>query len=179
PRRRHRALQAAARGVGRARLPGPGLLLPDRDARAGDRRRVDGRTLAGREARARAPRVSRHLPRPRAARPGRPPAPPGRRARHLPDAGTARRARGGAATRGGRTAPGAKAGARMTPAVALWPGVVARRRLADYLALTKPRVIAMVLVTTAVGYDLGSAGTPPLVPLLLTLAGTALAAAGT
>src|SRR5207247_525344 len=51
--------------------------------------------------------------------------------------------------------------------------------LADYLTLTKPRVVAMVLVTTAAGYYLGSAGTPRLVPLLHTLAGTALAAAGT
>jgi len=67
----------------------------------------------------------------------------------------------------------------MTPAVALWPGVGVRRRLADYAALTKPRVVAMVLVTTATGYYLGSAGTPRLVPLLHALAGTALAAAGT
>src|SRR2546428_11581302 len=37
----------------------------------------------------------------------------------------------------------------------------------------------MVLVTTAAGYYLGSAGTPRLVPLLHALAGTALAAAGT
>ena len=54
----------------------------------------------------------------------------------------------------------------MTPAVALWPGVMVGRRLADYAALTKPRVVAMVLVTTATGYYLGSAGTPRLVPLL-------------
>jgi protoheme IX farnesyltransferase len=67
----------------------------------------------------------------------------------------------------------------MTPAVALWPGVAVRRRLADYAALTKPRVVAMVLVTTAAGYYLGSAGSPRLAPLLYTLAGTALAAAGT
>src|SRR5207249_3924970 len=46
-------------------------------------------------------------------------------------------------------------------------------------ALTQPRVVAMVLVTTAAGYYLGSAGTPRLVPLLHLLAGTALAAAGT
>src|SRR5213078_1262251 len=45
--------------------------------------------------------------------------------------------------------------------------------------LTKPRVVAMVLVTTAAGYYLGSAGSPRLAPLLSTLAGTALAAAGT
>ncbi|HJQ73491.1 MAG TPA: heme o synthase, partial [Gaiellaceae bacterium] len=43
----------------------------------------------------------------------------------------------------------------------------------------KPRVIAMVLVTTAVGYYLGSAGVPLVAPLLWTLAGTALAAGGT
>jgi protoheme IX farnesyltransferase len=67
----------------------------------------------------------------------------------------------------------------MTPAVALWPGELVRRRLADYLALTKPRVIAMVLVTTAVGYYLGSPGTPVLVPLVYALVGTALAAGGT
>ncbi len=67
----------------------------------------------------------------------------------------------------------------MTPAVALWPGVAVRHRLADYAALTKPRVVAMVLVTTAAGYYLGSAGSPRLAPLLYTLAGTALAAAGT
>ena len=45
--------------------------------------------------------------------------------------------------------------------------------------LTKPRVVLMVLVTTAVGYRLGSVGTADWVRLLQTLAGTALAAAGT
>jgi protoheme IX farnesyltransferase len=49
----------------------------------------------------------------------------------------------------------------------------------DYLELTKARVVVMVLVTTAAGYYLGSAGTPHLLPLLQTLVGTALAAAGT
>jgi heme o synthase len=53
------------------------------------------------------------------------------------------------------------------------------RRVADYLALTKPRVVALVLVTTAVGYHLGSPGTLRLVRLLHTLLGTALAAGGT
>ena len=67
----------------------------------------------------------------------------------------------------------------MTPAVAAWPAGAARRRLADYLALAKPRVVTMVLVTTSVGYYLGSAGSPRIVPLLWTLAGTALAAGGT
>jgi protoheme IX farnesyltransferase len=61
----------------------------------------------------------------------------------------------------------------------LWPGEAVRRRLADYLALTKPRVVSMVLVTTAVGYDLGSSGRPDPASLGRTLLGTALAAGGT
>ena len=67
----------------------------------------------------------------------------------------------------------------MTPAVAVWQADAAWRRLSDYLALTKPRVVAMVLVTTAVGFHLGSAGSPLFLRLLYTLAGTALAAGGT
>jgi len=53
------------------------------------------------------------------------------------------------------------------------------RRVLDFVTLTKPRVVLMVLVTTAVGYRLGSVGTADWVRLLQTLAGTALAAAGT
>jgi protoheme IX farnesyltransferase len=67
----------------------------------------------------------------------------------------------------------------MTLAAMSWYGRLVRRRLADYLALTKPRVVLMVLVTTAVGYYLGSAAPPALLPLLRLLVGTALAAAGT
>ena len=67
----------------------------------------------------------------------------------------------------------------MTPAVVVWQTEAAWRRLSDYLALTKPRVVAMVLVTTAVGFHLGSAGSALVLPLLYTLAGTALAAGGT
>jgi len=67
----------------------------------------------------------------------------------------------------------------VTPVVAVWQAESAWRRLGDYLALTKPRVVAMVLVTTAVGFHLGSAGGPLFLPLLYTLAGTALAAGGT
>src|SRR5256884_5323298 len=66
----------------------------------------------------------------------------------------------------------------MTPVAVSWRGRLVRR-LADYLALTKPGVVVMVLVTTAVGYYLGSAAPSALLPLLQTLAGTALAAAGT
>lgn len=54
-----------------------------------------------------------------------------------------------------------------------------RRRAIDFLLLTKPRVVAMVVVTTMVGYYLGSAGATDFVRLLSTLIGTALAAAGT
>jgi protoheme IX farnesyltransferase len=68
----------------------------------------------------------------------------------------------------------------MTPAALLQREQV-RRRLADYVALTKPRVIAMVLVTTLVGYylGLGSSGLVSGAHLLHTLLGTALAAGGT
>ena len=67
----------------------------------------------------------------------------------------------------------------MTPVVAVRQAESAWPPLGDYLALTKPRVVAMVLVTTAVGFHLGSAGSPLFLPLLYTLAGTALAAGGT
>lgn len=52
-------------------------------------------------------------------------------------------------------------------------------RTLDFLALTKPRVVLMVLVTTVVGYHLASAGAADHFRLLNTLIGTALAAAGT
>ena len=55
----------------------------------------------------------------------------------------------------------------------------ARVRALDFLALTKPRVVVMILATTMVGYYLGSAGTADYVRLLHTLIGTGLAAAGT
>ena len=67
----------------------------------------------------------------------------------------------------------------MTQGVLVWQADGVWRRLSDYVALTKPRVVAMVLVTTAVGFYLGSPGSPLLVPLLWTLAGTAVAAGGT
>src|SRR5439155_1048167 len=102
-------------------------------------------------------RPPRHLPRP-----------------HAP--GDARDADPAADRRPGRRAP---QGTRVTPVVAVWQAESAWRRLGDYLALTKPRVVAMVLVTTAVGFHLGSAGGPLFLPLLYTLAGTALAAGGT
>src|SRR5437868_2009866 len=59
-------------------------------------------------------------------------------------------------------------------------GEHAGRRAADFLALCKPRVVAMVLVTTAVGYYLGGTAAPvDYARFLSTLVGTALAAGGT
>jgi protoheme IX farnesyltransferase len=55
----------------------------------------------------------------------------------------------------------------------------AQRRVEDFVALAKPRVVTMVLVATAVGFYLGSRGAPDAFVLLRTLIGTALAAAGT
>ncbi|MCW5891922.1 MAG: heme o synthase [bacterium] len=69
--------------------------------------------------------------------------------------------------------------AAVTPATLPLGATAAWRRVADYVELTKPRVVMMVLVTTVVGYYLGSAGTSDLVRLVHTLVGTALAAGGT
>src|SRR5262249_60722661 len=82
------------------------------------------------------------------------------------------------------------AGARVhVPAGAPWPTgqlsthpgptTAVRQRMADYLALTKPRVVTMVLVTTLVGFSLGGDAAPSLRLLLQTLIGTALAGGGT
>ncbi len=69
----------------------------------------------------------------------------------------------------------------MTPPAGALDVAVARerRRTADFLLLTKPRVVLMVVVTTMVGYYLGSSGPTDQFRLLSTLIGTALAAAGT
>jgi protoheme IX farnesyltransferase len=53
------------------------------------------------------------------------------------------------------------------------------RRAADFFALTKPRMVLMILVTTCVGFYLGSSGVMDTLRLLRTLLGTALAAGGT
>jgi len=65
------------------------------------------------------------------------------------------------------------------PSTLHWPATAVRQRLADYLELTKPRVVTMVLVTTLVGFYLGGDAAPSLRLLLHTLMGTALAAGGT
>jgi protoheme IX farnesyltransferase len=54
-----------------------------------------------------------------------------------------------------------------------------RRVVADLIALTKPRVVVMVLVTTLVGYYVGLAGTPDYARMLNLVIGTLLAAGGT
>ncbi len=55
----------------------------------------------------------------------------------------------------------------------------ARGRLSDFLALTRPRVVVMVLVTTLVGFYVGSVGAPDYLRLVSTLIGLGLAAGGT
>jgi len=59
------------------------------------------------------------------------------------------------------------------------PVVVARRAaMADYVELTKPRITLMVMLTTMVGFVMGSVGRVNVPGLLAVLAGTGLVAAG-
>ena len=59
------------------------------------------------------------------------------------------------------------------------PVVVARRAaMADYVELTKPRITLMVMLTTMVGFVMGSAARVNVPGLLAVLAGTGLVAAG-
>lgn len=55
----------------------------------------------------------------------------------------------------------------------------AGRRAADFIMLTKPRILMMVLLTTLAGFSLGSSSTPSYGMLLQVLVGTALAGGGT
>jgi protoheme IX farnesyltransferase len=60
--------------------------------------------------------------------------------------------------------------------------LVARNRgqvASDLVALTKPRVVVMVLVTTLVGYDVGLTGSADYLRMIHLLIGTLLAASGT
>ena len=59
------------------------------------------------------------------------------------------------------------------------PWLLVRNRAMDYLALTKPRVVLMVLVTAFVGFYLASPGWPNWLLLCHTLVGVALASGGT
>jgi protoheme IX farnesyltransferase len=54
-----------------------------------------------------------------------------------------------------------------------------RKVIADFFELMKPRVVLMVLMTTFIGFYLGSKETPDWIKLFYTLMGTALAAGGT
>ncbi len=51
-------------------------------------------------------------------------------------------------------------------------------RIRLYLELTKPRILVMVLVTTTLGFLLGSAGNGSFAQLLLTLLGVGAATGG-
>lgn len=53
------------------------------------------------------------------------------------------------------------------------------RRAVDYLELTKPRIVTMILITTAAGFYLGAQGPPDYMVLFHVLIGTALAGGGT
>jgi len=57
--------------------------------------------------------------------------------------------------------------------------LIGGRRALDYVELTKPRLVLMVLVTTFVGFYMGSQDVPEYLRLLNTVIGTALAAGGT
>src|SRR5262249_52501860 len=64
----------------------------------------------------------------------------------------------------------------VSPSAAVLPAVGSR--LAAYLALTKPRLVLLVLVTVAVGFQLGARGRAHPAALAVTLLGTALVAGG-
>ena len=53
-----------------------------------------------------------------------------------------------------------------------------RQSIAAYISLTKPRIVSMVVLTTALGYFLGGRGIPSCSLLNITLLGTALSCAG-
>jgi protoheme IX farnesyltransferase len=70
----------------------------------------------------------------------------------------------------------------MTPPAEVIVAALPRERArvaSDLVALTKPRVVLMVLITTAVGYYVGLTGGPDYGRLVALLLGTALAAGGT
>jgi len=69
--------------------------------------------------------------------------------------------------------------ARTTTEAIIGPLARDRRRVAaDLVALTKPRIVAMILVTTVVGYYVGLPSVPDYARLLHLLIGTLLAAGG-
>lgn len=66
----------------------------------------------------------------------------------------------------------------MTPAAASTVLAASSARLADFFALTKPRITFLVLVTTAVGYSVGLSGGFDAAAFAALLAGTALVSGG-
>jgi protoheme IX farnesyltransferase len=56
--------------------------------------------------------------------------------------------------------------------------VARRTRVADFVELTKPRITLLVLITTLVGFYMGSSGTMQFALLIHTIIGTALVAGG-
>jgi protoheme IX farnesyltransferase len=62
--------------------------------------------------------------------------------------------------------------------VALGVGRRATSVVADYVALTKPRLNSLVVVTSAGGYYLGASRSPALIEMAIAAAGTALVAGG-
>lgn len=66
-----------------------------------------------------------------------------------------------------------------SPSAAVSLRMAVAARLSDYLELTKPRILLLVLVTVTVGYILGSAGEWAWWPWLHAVAGIGLVAAGT
>src|SRR5215813_12492980 len=81
--------------------------------------------------------------------------------------------------RAGLTAPATTNPATAELAVMTPPTLERVRVSADLVALTKPRVVLMVLVTTVVGYYVGLTGAPDYARLVHLLIGTMLAAGGT
>ena len=69
----------------------------------------------------------------------------------------------------------------MTPTEAIVVAAARDRRrvVTDLIALTKPRVVLMILVTTVVGYYVGLTGAPDYARVIHLLIGTLLAAGGT
>lgn len=67
---------------------------------------------------------------------------------------------------------------RLAEAVGGAEAQVTGHALSDYLALAKPRLVVMVVITAAVGYWLGASGAIAVLPFLHTVVGTALAAGG-
>lgn len=67
---------------------------------------------------------------------------------------------------------------RIAEAVGVADARVSGHALADYLALTKPRLVLMVVITAAAGFYLGAPGAIDPLTFIHTLLGTALAAGG-